>query len=91
MSQESIYKIYKGVLAFKLENTKYAINFILHDDELLERCRQAGKDGIEQACFNYARKHNDEFGNRFILELYDVFWEKVWQVIQPNSKSKLGL
>ena len=81
MSRESIYK---GVLAFKLENTKYAINFIRHDDELLERCRQAGKDGIEQACFNYARKHNDEFGNRFILELYDVFWDKVWYAIRTK-------
>lgn len=81
MSRESIYK---GVLAFRIENTKYVIMFIKHNEELLERCRQAGKDGIEQACFDYARKHNDEFGNRFILELYDVFWEKVWYAIRTK-------
>lgn len=74
--------IYKGVLAFKLENTKYAILFIKHNEDLLADCRRAGKTGIEEECFNYARKHNDNFGNRFILELYDVFWEKVWYAIR---------
>lgn len=81
MSRESIYK---GVLAFKLENTKYAIMYIKHNEDLLARCIQASKDGIEEECFNYAREHNDEFGNRFILELYDVFWDKVWYAIRTR-------
>ena len=74
--------IYKGVLAFKLENSKYVVNYIKHHDDLLARCKRAGKDGIEEECFQWAREHNDEFGNRFILELYDVFWEKVWYAIK---------
>lgn len=82
--------IYKGVLAFRLENTKYVIKHINNNDELLARCLRAGKEGIEEECFQWAREHNDEFGNRLILELYDVFWEKVWQVIQPTSQSKFG-
>lgn len=77
--------IYKGVLAFRIENTKYVIRFINGNDELLARCRRAGKDGIEEECFKYAREHNDEFGNRFILELYDVFWEKVWCGIRAKK------
>lgn len=77
--------IYKGVLAFKLENTKYAIKYINNNDELLERCRKAGKEGIVEECFQWAMEHNDEFGNRFILELYDVFWEKVWYGIRPQK------
>ena len=83
MSQRE--SIYKGVLAFKLENTKYVIRYIKQNDELLAKCRAAGKDGIEEVCFDYARKHNEEFGNRFILELYDVFWEKVWYGIRPQK------
>ena len=74
--------IYKGVLAFKLENTKYIIRHIKNNDELLAAARAAGKDRIEDWAFEYARKHNDEFGNRLILELYDVFWEKVWYAIK---------
>lgn len=81
-SRESIYK---GVLAFKLENTKYIIRHIKNNDELLDKCRSIGKDKLEQFCFEYARKHNDEFGNRFILELYDVFWEKVWYGIKDRG------
>ena len=77
--------IYKGVLAFRIENTKYVIRYINGNDELLAGCRKAGKNGIEQYCFDYARKHNDEFGNRLILELYDVFWEKVWYGIRPQK------
>lgn len=82
--------IYRGVLAFRIENTKYVIKYINNNDELLARCLRAGKEGIEEECFQWAREHNDEFGNRFILELYDVFWEKAWQVIQPTSQSKFG-
>ena len=77
--------IYKGVLAFRIENTKYVIKYINNNDELLARCRKAGKAGIEEECFQWAREHNDEFGNRFILELYDVFWEKVWYGIRPQK------
>lgn len=82
MSRESIYK---GVLAFKLENTKYIIKYIKSKDELLAQARQAGKKGIEQWAFDYAKAHNDEFGNRLSLELYDVFWEKVWYGIRPEK------
>jgi len=82
MSGESIYK---GVLAFKLENTKYIIRYVKGNEELLDKLRRAGKDGIEEECFKYAREHNDEFGNRFILELYDVFWEKVWCGIRAKK------
>jgi len=80
MSQRE--SIYKGVLAFKLENTKYVIRYIKSKDELLAAARAAGKNGIEQWAFEYARQHNDEFGNRLSLELYDVFWEKVWYGIR---------
>ncbi len=78
-SRESIYK---GVLAFKLENTKYVIKYIKSKEELLAGARQSGKNGIEQWAFDYAKQHNDEFGNRLSLELYDVFWEKVWYGIK---------
>lgn len=74
--------IYKGVLAFKLENTKYVIKHIKHNEELHDNCIKAGQDGLEDYCFEYARKHNDEFGNRLTLELYDVFWDKVWYGIK---------
>ena len=74
--------IYKGIMAFKLENTKYVIKYIKSNDERLAEARQAGKQGIEEWAFGYARKHNDEFGNRLILELYDVFWDKVWHGIR---------
>ena len=76
--------IYKGVLAFRIENTKYVTRYINNNDELLARCRNAGKDGIEEECCQWAREHNDEFGNRFILELYDVFWEEVWYGIKEK-------
>ncbi len=79
MSRESIYK---GILAFKLENTKYVIRYVKGNDELLARLQRAGKDGIEEEAFKWAREHGDEFGNRLILELYDVFWEKVWYGIR---------
>ena len=81
MSRESIYK---GILAFKLENTKYVIRYVKGNDELLARLQQAGKDGIEEEAFKWAREHGDEFGNRLILELYDVFWEKVWYGIRTR-------
>lgn len=81
MSRESIYK---GVLAFKLENTKYVIRYVKSNDELLARLQQAGKDGIEEEAFKWAREHGDEFGNRLILELYDVFWEKVWYGVRTK-------
>jgi len=74
MSRESIYK---GVLAFKLENTKYVIRYVKTQEELLKRLRKAGKAGIEAEAFKWAGEHNNEFGNRFETELYDVFWEKV--------------
>ena len=80
--------IYKDVLAFRIENTKYVIRYINNNDELLARCRKAGKDGIEEECFQWAREHNDEFGNRFILELYDVFWEKVWYGIKEKNNAR---
>ncbi len=79
MSRESIYK---GVLAFKLENTKYVIRYVKGHDELLARLRNAGKAGIQDEAFKYASENNDEFGNRLSLELYDVFWEKVWYGIR---------
>lgn len=74
--------IYKGVMAFKLENTKYVIGHIRHNDELLDRCRNAGKNKLEKECFDYAKEHNDEFGDRLSLELYDVYWDKVWSGIK---------
>ena len=82
MSRESIYK---GVLAFKLENTKYVIKYVKNNEELLSRLRKAGKSGIEEEAFQWARENNDEFGNRLILELYDVFWEKVWYGIRNKT------
>lgn len=81
MSRESIYK---GVLAFKLENTKYIIKYVKTNDELREKLEQAGKAGIEKAAFDWAEAHNNEFGNRFETELYDVFWEKVWYGIRTK-------
>lgn len=74
--------IYKGVLAFKLENTKYVIRYVKNNEELLSRLRKAGKSGIEAEAFKWAEEHNNEFGNRFETELYDVFWEKVWYAIK---------
>lgn len=79
MSRESIYK---GVLAFKLENTKYIVRHIKGNEQLLAEAREAGKAGIEEWAFDYATRHNDEFGNRLLTELYDVFWEKVWYGIR---------
>ncbi len=77
--------IYKGVLAFRLENTKYVVKYINHTEELQARARQAGKKGIEAECFKWAEEHNNEFGNRFETELYDVFWEKVWYGIRAKG------
>ena len=77
--------IYKGVLAFKLENTKYVIRYVKGNEELLARLRKAGKKGIEAEAFKWAEEHNNEFGNRFETELYDVFWEKVWYGIRPEK------
>lgn len=82
MSRESIYK---GVLAFKLENTKYIIKYVKTNDELREKLVSAGKAGIEKAAFAWAEAHNNEFGNRFETELYDVFWEKVWYGIRAKQ------
>lgn len=82
MSRESIYK---GVLAFKLENTKYVIRYTKSNDELLARLRKAGKSGIEAEAFQWAEEHNNEFGTRFETELYDVFWEKVWYAIRAKK------
>lgn len=75
-------EIYKGVLAFKLENTKYIIRYVKGNEELLARLREAGKAGIQDEAFQWAEEHNNEFGNRFETELYDVFWEKVWYGIR---------
>lgn len=77
--------IYKGVLAFRIENTKYVIKYIKNNDELLARMRLAGKAGIEAEAFKWAEEHNNEFGNRFETELYDVFWEKVWYGIRSKT------
>lgn len=77
--------IYKGVLAFRIENTKYVIKYINNNDELLARCRAAGKAGIEAECFKWASEHHNEFGNRFETELYDVFWEKAWYGIRAKK------
>lgn len=74
--------IYKGIIRFKLENTNYVIKYIKSKPELLADCRVAGKKGLMTYCFQYARKHNDEFGNRLSLELYDVFWDRVWYWIK---------
>jgi hypothetical protein len=81
MSRESIYK---GVLAFKLENTKYVIRYIKSNDELLERMQRQGKDTIQDEAFKWAKENNEEFGNRLSLELYDVFWEKVYYGIRAK-------
>lgn len=77
--------IYKGVLAFRLENTKYAVKFIERNEALLNRMLKAGKDKIENEAFKWAREHGNEFGNRFETELYDVFWDKVWQKINKSD------
>jgi len=82
MSRESIYK---GVLAFKLENTKYIIKYVKTNDELRQKLDMAGKAGIEAEAFRWAEAHNNEFGNRFETELYDVFWEKVWYGIRAKQ------
>lgn len=74
--------IYEGVMEFTEENTLYVIDYIKQHKELLKKCIGAGKKGIEEECFSYARKHNDEFGDRFILELYDVSWRRVWSAIK---------
>lgn len=83
-SRESIYK---GVLAFKLENTKYVIKYARRNGngELLARLRNAGKSGIKDEAFKWANEHNEEFGNRLIIELHDVFWDKVWYGIRPTK------
>ena len=78
--------IYRGVLAFKLENTKYVIRHVKGNDELLSRLREAGKDGIKEEAFKWASEHNEEFGNRLALELYDVFWDKVWYAIKTKQQ-----
>lgn len=80
-SRESIYK---GVLAFKLENTKYVIRYAKRtgNEELLDKLRNAGKAGIKDAAFEWAEQHGEEFGNRLIIELHDVFWDKVWYGIK---------
>lgn len=83
MSRESIYK---GVLAFKLENTKYVIQYTKTNDELLKRLISAGKNGIEAEAFKWAEEHDNELGNRFETELYDVFWEKVWYGIRTKQQ-----
>jgi hypothetical protein len=75
VSRESIYK---GVQAFKLENTKYVIRYAKGNEELLKRLLNAGKSGIEAEAFKWSEEHNNEFGNRFETELYDVYWDNVW-------------
>lgn len=79
--------IYKGILRIKLENTKYVIAYAKKTPELLNRLRGAGKDGVQEEAFTWAREHNDEFGHpsssRLTTELYDVFWDKVWYGIRP--------
>lgn len=77
--------IYKGILAFRIENTKYVIKYIKNNEELLSRLRKAGKAGIEEEAFRWAEEHNNEFGNRFETELYDVFWDKVWYAIKTTK------
>ena len=70
--------IYKGVLAFRLENTKYIVRYINNRPQLKDRLLRAGKHGIEEEAFKYASEHGNEFGNRFETELYDVLWDNVW-------------
>lgn len=78
--------IYKGIMRFRLENTKYIIKYVKRssNDVLLDRLRNAGKDGIKDEAFKWANEHNDEFGNRFVIELHDVFWDKVWYNIRKK-------
>lgn len=77
--------IYKGVLAFKLENTKYVIKYIKNNPVLLRRMQGTPKDEIQTEAFRWASEHGNEFGNRFETELYDVFWEKVWYGIRAKQ------
>lgn len=80
--------IYKGIQRFKLENTQYVIKFIKNDPELLRECRAVGMDGLEEYCFNYAYRHGEEFGNRLVTELYDVFWRNVWYGIKEKNNAR---
>ncbi len=64
-------------MGFRQENTIYVINYIKHNDELSDKCRGINANRITEICFEYAGKHKDEFGNRFVLELHDVFWNEV--------------
>lgn len=81
--------IYKGVLRIKLENTKYVIAYAKKTDELLARLRRAGKNGIQEEAMKWATEHGDEFGDshnsRLTIELYDVFWDKVWYAIKTTK------
>ena len=80
MSQRE--SIYQGVQKFMLENTEYVVQYIKSKPELRQGCIEAGKKGLMDYCFRYATKHNDEFGNRLSIELYDVFWNRVWYAIK---------
>lgn len=77
--------IYKGILAFKLENTKYVIKYIKNNELLLRRLQSTTKDEIQTEAFRWAEQHGNNFGNRFETELYDVFWDKVWYAIRPQK------
>ena len=79
--------IYAGVKRFRLENTRYVIQYIKNDPDLLRECRAVGKDGLEQYCFDYAYSHGEEFGNRLVTELYDVYWRSVWFGIKEKRNA----
>jgi hypothetical protein len=74
-------------MRFKLENTNYVIKYAkkIGNEELLERLQNAGKSGIKDEAWKWAEEHNEEFGNRLIIELHDVFWDKVWYGIRPKK------
>ena len=73
-------------MRFKLENTNYVIKYInrIGNEDLKKRLQEAGKSGIKDEAWEYAKEHNEEFGNRLIIELHDVFWDKVWYAIKTT-------
>lgn len=78
--------IYKGVMRIKMENTKYVVKYILKTDGLNQRCKRAeNKEELFRMCWTWAEENNDEFGNRFISELYDVFWNTTFYGIKDKK------
>jgi hypothetical protein len=77
--------IYRGIMEFKAENTEYVIKYIKGNDTLLRRMRGTPKNELQKEAFRWASEHGNEFGNRFETELYDVFWDEVYDAIKTSK------